>query len=314
MTGFIKYMRSEEAEFLLKYPNANHLFMVMAFRARRTDHPMNGLKAGQCFLGDYSSIGMTRQQYRTAQDQLIKWDLATFKGTNRGTIGTILNSKVYDINTNTNNQQITNQQPTSNQQATTNKECKKGNNESKSLVQAEPKRSKFKFTDEDLRFANEMFKRVLVVNPATKKPNLENWANTIRLMRESDNRDHKTMWAVFDWANRDSFWCSNVLSPDKLRKQFDKLQVKKNETNQPRNAPTSRKPSAVDENNARLLEKYGNPTAPSERTINPSEHSGMDTYQVSGGVQQQVATHGVTIDMDAGNISDDGEGDPQFCF
>ena len=124
MTGFIKYMRSEEAEFLLKYPNANHLFMVMAFRARRTDHPMNGLKAGQCFLGDYSSIGMTRQQYRTAQEQLTKWNLATFKGTNKGTIGTIVNSKVYDINSDESNQQVTIKQPTNNQPTTTNKECK----------------------------------------------------------------------------------------------------------------------------------------------------------------------------------------------
>ena len=114
MTGFIKYMRSEEAEFLLKYPNANHLFMVMAFRARRSEHPISGLKSGQCLLGDYSSIGMTRQQYRTAQEQLTKWNLATFKGTSKGTIGTIINSKVYDINCNESNQPTTNQQPTNN--------------------------------------------------------------------------------------------------------------------------------------------------------------------------------------------------------
>ncbi|AUS00552.1 hypothetical protein NVP1276O_59 [Vibrio phage 1.276.O._10N.286.54.E4] len=196
----------------------------------------------------------------------------------------------------------------------TNNNVNNGNNENKSLVKAEPKRSKFKFSDDDLRFAGMMFDRVLVVTPSAKKPNLENWANTIRLMRESDNRDHKTMWAVFDWANRDSFWCSNILSPDKLRKQFDKLQVKKNETNQPRNATTGRKLSAVEENNARLLAKYGNPAAPSERTINPAEHTGMDSYKVSGGVQQQVAAHGVTLDMDAGDFSDDSEGDPQFRF
>ncbi len=98
--------------------------MVMAFRARRTDHPMSGLKSGQCFLGDYSSIGMTRQQYRTAQEQLTKWNLATFKGTNKGTIGTILNSKVYDINEDVTNQQATIEQPTNNQPTTTNKECK----------------------------------------------------------------------------------------------------------------------------------------------------------------------------------------------
>lgn len=98
MIGFIKYMRSEEAEYLLSYPNANHLFSVMAYRARRTNHSINGLKAGQCFLGDYSNIGLTERQYRTAKKQLSEWGLATFKGTNKGTVGTIVNTKVYDIN------------------------------------------------------------------------------------------------------------------------------------------------------------------------------------------------------------------------
>lgn len=132
MAGFIKYMRSEESEFLLKYPNANHLFMVMAFRARRTDHPMNGLKAGQCFLGDYSSIGLTERQYRTAKKQLTDWSLATFKGTNKGTVGTIVNTRVYDINEELSDglvdRQTTGNRQASDRQATTNKEC---NNEIK---------------------------------------------------------------------------------------------------------------------------------------------------------------------------------------
>ncbi|AUR92836.1 hypothetical protein NVP1177O_71 [Vibrio phage 1.177.O._10N.286.45.E10] len=133
MAGFIKYMRSEESEFLLKYPNANHLFMVMAFRARRTDHPMNGLKAGQCFLGDYSSIGLTERQYRTAKKQLTDWKLATFKGTNKGTVGTIVNTKVYDINEDNGDGldviQKTGKRQASDRQATTNKECNNEKNE-----------------------------------------------------------------------------------------------------------------------------------------------------------------------------------------
>ena len=291
MTGFIKYMRSEEAEFLLKYPNANHLFMVMAFRARRTDHPMNGLKAGQCFLGDYSSIGMTRQQYRTAQEQLTKWNLATFKGTNKGTIGTIVNSKVYDINSDASNQQATIEQPANNQPATTNKECKKGKNENNSLVPATQKRSRFKYSDDDLRFAQEMFVRVQVVISNAKKPNFENWANTIRLMRESDNRDHKTMWAVFTWANKDSFWCSNILSPDKLRKQFDKLQVKRNETNQPRTNAAGSSSTMSAAQSAIAAARLERDSAPSGSPM------GFDGGDVHGQVDSQEWS-GRIIDMD----------------
>lgn len=104
----------------------------------------------------------------------------------------------------------------------------------KPFVSSEPKRRKFKYTDDDMRFAKEMFNRILIVTPLANEPSFKNWANTIRLMRESDSRDHKTMWEVFSWANKDSFWCSNILSPTKLRKHFDNLQAKKNETNKSR--------------------------------------------------------------------------------
>lgn len=88
---------------------------------------MNGLKAGQCFLGDYSSIGLTERQYRTAKKQLSDWNLATFKGTNKGTVGTLLNTKVYDINEEFRDEQEVTQKTSnrraSDEQATTNKEC-----------------------------------------------------------------------------------------------------------------------------------------------------------------------------------------------
>lgn len=183
-----------------------------------------------------------------------------------------------------------------------------------SLVQAKPKRSKFKFSDDDLRFAKEMFKRVIVINPAAKEPNFDNWANTIRLMREVDKRYHSSMWAAFDWANKDSFWCSNILSPEKLRKQFDKLQVKINETNKPRNVGSGRKLNAVEENNARLLEKYGNPSAHSERTINSDEHTGLGQREIPRSIPSQVDSSGITIDMDSGDIGDDSGADQDFCF
>lgn len=154
------------------------------------------------------------------------------------------------------------------------------------LVPSVTKRSKFKYDDEDLRFSQEMFKRVQVVAPNAKKPNFESWANTIRLMRESDKRDHKTMWAVFDWANKDSFWCSNVLSPDKLRKQFDKLQVKVNETNQPRtnasNASglSSAQSAIAAARQQRDAAQSGSPMGFNERTV----HGQVDSEEWSGRV------------------------------
>ena len=107
------------------------------------------------------------------------------------------------------------------------KDIKQSKDNKRSLVPSETKRIKFKFNDNDLKLAEWMFSRVLVINPSAKKPNPENWANTVRLMREIDNRTHAEISGLFDWANKDSFWCSNILSPEKLRKQWDKLTVKR---------------------------------------------------------------------------------------
>lgn len=94
------------------------------------------------------------------------------------------------------------------------------------------KPKKHKYQPEHMQFAEQMYQRLLQRNPNHKKPNLEAWANTIRLTVESDNRLITDLWAVFDWANRDDFWSSNILSPDKLRKQFDALihKINKNAT------------------------------------------------------------------------------------
>ena len=77
-----------------------------------------------------------------------------------------------------------------------------------------------------------MLSRLLVLYPNLKRPNLDSWANTLRLMIEVDKRDPAMISKVFEWANQDTFWSSNILSANSLRKQFDKLAVK---VNQPAN-------------------------------------------------------------------------------
>jgi len=77
----------------------------------------------------------------------------------------------------------------------------------------------------DLEVANWMFELIRQINPGHKPPNVEKWANTIRLMRERDSRTHQQIRELFSWANSDDFWSKNILSPDKLRKQWDKLVI-----------------------------------------------------------------------------------------
>ena len=69
--------------------------------------------------------------------------------------------------------------------------------------------------------------KIQQLNPKHKEPNLDKWADTVRLMRERDKRAHKEICELFAWANNDEFWGANILSPATLRKQWDKLTIKK---------------------------------------------------------------------------------------
>lgn len=113
-----------------------------------------------------------------------------------------------------------------------------------------------KFSDRDLACAQTMYQRILDVAPKTKEPDFEKWAVTIRLMRERDKIPHDEIWKTFLWANKDEFWKLNILSPDKLRKQFHKLDALQSQ--QPKVKPC-RVTQALDATNANLekfLEQY----------------------------------------------------------
>ncbi|PFP32577.1 hypothetical protein COJ93_26420 [Bacillus anthracis] len=90
----------------------------------------------------------------------------------------------------------------------------------------EKKPSCHKFSTSDLENAKLLFELMLLNNPSAKEPNLEKWANDFRLMREKDNRTDEQIKYLINWTQKDDFWSTNILSPAKLRKQFDTLIVK----------------------------------------------------------------------------------------
>ncbi|WP_257812303.1 hypothetical protein [Aggregatibacter actinomycetemcomitans] len=97
----------------------------------------------------------------------------------------------------------------------------------KNFPPAETGKKKFIYTDDDMKAANWIFGLIKNISPNFKTPNLANWANEIRLMRERDNRTHREICELFQWANQDSFWAANILSPVKLREKWDQLEIKR---------------------------------------------------------------------------------------
>lgn len=121
-------------------------------------------------------------------------------------------------------------------------------------------RAKYIFEERDLACAKWMFGLIQNLNPMFKLPNFEAWASEIRLMRERDGRSYKDIAAVFTWANQDQFWCSNILSPKALRKQFDRLLIQMKHT--PGQAQTERLKKTLTQNYEQFRLKYGNAKAP----------------------------------------------------
>lgn len=83
-----------------------------------------------------------------------------------------------------------------------------------------------RFEEEDSKLAGYLISKILEVAPKIKRPNLDHWSNTVRLMREADGHSLEEIRQVFDWAISDSFWRTNILLPEKLRKQFGNLHAR----------------------------------------------------------------------------------------
>lgn len=130
-SGWFKAMRGNDAlELIRKNPNAYALAAVIANRARwREGFNADGLEPGEALLGDHKKYGMTRQEYRTALAQLRKWNFATARTTNAGTIARLTDARLFDpLNLAVNqqdNQRQTTAQPPASQRTTTNEQGKK---------------------------------------------------------------------------------------------------------------------------------------------------------------------------------------------
>lgn len=246
-SGFIKISR-DGFELIEKDPDAFILLSLIAKRAKRIKNKFDrdGLEIGQAFIGDYQVIGLTEQRYRDAKKRIEQnYKLATFKGTNKGTIATLLNTDVYDINCNSDNEQIneqkevleTDKKRTENGQTTTNKEYKNIRNKNNT-----PKPPPSAGAVELFEFFIESLKKHIPQLPESKHPTLETAANFDLLLRENSSEKIRK---VIIHAHT-GWWARKIHGPRSLKNKFIELSIgmdrdeKKNpwKKNTPHIAPT----------------------------------------------------------------------------
>jgi hypothetical protein len=202
------------------------------------------------FITSASSIiencgqGITRQNVRTALKRFEKLEFLTYESTKKGMLITIVNWGLYQGNCDEPNQEpnqgVTKTQPRGNQRVTTKEEIKKDKKDKNdkdilsddSIPKKEKKsNTKFNYEPEHMELAELLYSEILKNNPNHKKPDLKSWANSFRLMMERDKRTFENLKIIIQWCQADSFWYANILSADKLRKQYDQLYSKMQQQN-----------------------------------------------------------------------------------
>lgn len=120
-----------------------------------------------------------------------------------------------------------------------NKNVKKEKNVNNEKKKNSPKQA----YDEDSIFfqlANRLYQKILTNDEGFKKPNLQTWANDVRLMMERDKRTEEQIIYLIEWSQSHHFWKSNILSVKSLRKQYTKLTIQVKEEKAKKSNPHTR--------------------------------------------------------------------------
>ncbi|EAC5315268.1 hypothetical protein KW10_02735 [Listeria monocytogenes] len=159
--------------------------------------------------------------------KLEKARMLNIKSYNKFSVVTIENWGFYqgsDIENEQQNEQQTNNRCTTDvQQTITNNKDNKENKENK-----DNNKRQNKFDEVHLSLANLLFEMIKSNNPEEKNPDIEKWANDIRVMIEQDKREPEKVKNAIIWSQENDFWCSVIKSPKSLRRNYDKMATQRN--------------------------------------------------------------------------------------
>lgn len=193
---------------------ANHKSNKWIFKGEEFE-----VKAGQLVtslesIANSCAKDVTVQNVRTALLKFEKYGFLINKSTNKNRLITIVNWELYQSEE---EKQQVNQQA-ANKQLTTNKNVKNVKNK-KLYVE----------TSNEYRLAKFLFEHIRRNNYNAKEPNYQAWSQQFDYIIRIDGRELDEVKQVIKWCQSDSFWCSNILSPKKLREKYDQLVVKMNQ-------------------------------------------------------------------------------------
>lgn len=242
--GFIKDYRQElDSDIWIMPPLYHRVWQYLKYKVNHTDNeiPMRDgtkllVKKGQHLtsyrkiakgIGWYEGPLWKEPNSKTVKticdwleaNEMISQNHGT--GNRQYTLITIVNWDLYQSKESevvTDKKQLGNSQVTVRKQLVDiNKNDKNDKNDKKKDIKA------FCPNSDEFRLASYLFSWIKQNNPKAKKPNLQLWSKTFNLMIRIDERPVNEIKQVIEWCQKDAFWYKNILSADKLRKQYDRL-------------------------------------------------------------------------------------------
>lgn len=173
-------------------------------------------------------------------DDLVNEERIKITTTKLGTLFTVCNYALYQDLSNYSkhsSERLPNSHRTAAEQLpNNNKNVKKDKNDKK-----DNNTRRNKFDDTHLSLANLLNNLIHQNNEEAKQPNIESWANDLRIMIEQDKRDPEKVKNAIIWSQKDDFWSGVVLSPKSLRKNYDKMAAQRNRDSKPTYQRSGRK-------------------------------------------------------------------------
>lgn len=245
--GYIKLYRKVTGSFVWTNSEMFKLWVLCLMKASHEDRKFlfNGqevrLTSGQFVTGAHAiakefNEGVPSDK-AVAWRKLWRWlkkfeneKLLTIQSNARYSVITIKNWSDYQSN----DKPVSIQRQSNDKPVTTNKNDKNDKNDKNNNV-ATRKNRVYDDDDPNKKLAILLLK-LIRKNQDIKEPDLDKWANTIRLTIEADKHTGKEVQEMIVWATQHNFWSGVVLSPSSLRKNWDKMFGQKNKTtnSQPR--------------------------------------------------------------------------------
>lgn len=170
------------------------------------------------------------------------------KGNSQETHYNIVNYCIYQSTENgESNSKVTVNGEVSKQQTDTNNNVKNYKNEKnvKKEVINHPVKLKFDVESIQYKLADYLRKWILKNNESARVPDtiekMQKWAVVIDRMIRIDKRNQEEIKAMIEFSQKHHFWFKNILSPSKLREQFDRLSLENKQ------APKKDMPKGIDQ-------------------------------------------------------------------